>query len=167
MLRWQVIPIALLSCVGCADRDPLPDAPRSPAPVMVESQAVGCYEHVPGERPMRHLPPWEMPRTFYLTNDLHGYLTNDRWGAVATHGRPVALRWVRHVDSYRATGIWLLERPNTIHIRLQGLWVTLRRGSSDEVWRGQPTKWSNDGTTTPGVDVSVRRVSDSDCDSFR
>jgi hypothetical protein len=110
---------------------------------------------------MSHLAPWETPRTFYLTNDVRQ--------VIPTYGRMVAWRWVR--EARTSWGEWRLEGFNTIRIRWSagetGVSVTLRRDPTDGVWRGQPTKWSDDGTTSPGVDVSVRRVFDSDCDSFR
>jgi hypothetical protein len=134
-----LVALALLFSLSCrAEAPPAPPPPPPPEIILTDSQVMGCYEHVPGHRPMSHVAPWEMPGTFYLTNDISGHLTNDRWGAVATHGRTLPLRWVRQADTYRATGFWLLERPNTIHIRWtprgeQGLWVTLRRGSTDDV----------------------------------
>jgi hypothetical protein len=163
---------ACLLCASCTSQDSLPDIPRPLPPVIVEGEAVGCYEHIPGDRPLRHIPPWETPRTFYLTNHIQGYLTDDRLGAVATYGRTLPLRWVRQTEAYRAKGSWLLERPNTTHIRWtptgeQGVWVTLRRDLTEEVWRGRPTTWHYDGTTRDGVDVAVRRLSDQSCDFLR
>jgi hypothetical protein len=154
---FHVFLSASLLRVGCASEEPLPDPPRSSAPVILESQAVGCYEHIPGERQIRHVPPWETPRIFYLTND-----------AQATYGQMKTLRWVRQANSYNARGSWRLERPNTIRIMWttgdHGVSVTLQRGSTDEVWRGRPTKWTEMEPPVRGLDVLVRRVSDRVCD---
>jgi hypothetical protein len=158
VLRWQVAPIAFLFCVGCADRNSLPDAPRPPTPVTTESQVVGCYQHIPGERPMSHVAPWDMPRTFYLTA-----------GPFPSYEKTLTLWWVKQASVYRGSGHWRLTGLNTIEIvwstGFQGVRATLRRGSTDDVWRGRTVPFSDDGIAAAGVDVSVRSVEDSDCDS--
>ena len=161
MSRSLACLLAPLFCVSCVSRDALPDIPEPPAPVTMESQVVGCYSQVGPYWSIRYDAPWEAPRTFYLTDRLLS-------GAVEIDGRIVAHRWVTQAHAYRASAHWRLEGVNTIYLTwttgFQGVWVRLRRGSTDEVWHGRSVPFSDDGTAPAGVEIAVSRISDDRCD---
>ena len=119
---------------------------------------MGCYERIATGWSIRFAAPSETPRTFYLTNTLHGVV--DLAG--------VTPRGVRQADAYRASGSWRLESLDTIQVAwatgFQGVAGTLRRGATEGVWRGRTVPFSDDGIVPLGDDVSVRRVSDQSCD---
>jgi hypothetical protein len=141
----------------------LPDAPPPPAPWTGDRELIGCYERgVPARAALRpgDAAVWELPPTFYLSPELQGL--------VPLEGKTVPLWWIRQGKDYRASGYWRVIGPNTILIAwstgFQGVEATLRRASTDEMWRGRSVPFSDDGTAPAGVEVAVRRISDDRCD---
>ena len=85
-------------------------------------------------------------------------------------GVPVPLRRVRQTEGYPGEGFWRQLDAETIQVRwtngFQHLRVTLRLGSTDEVWRGSAV-YTDDGPTPRGAFLSLRRVNDSACAGLR
>ena len=81
---------------------------------------MGCYQQAE-QAPVAPRPPWEPPRSFYLTGDLRiVYLAECRLELLRnrrTDCRPTAWRRVRQADNYRADGSWQLTDQNTVDIR--------------------------------------------------
>jgi hypothetical protein len=59
---------------------------------------------------------------------------------------------------------WQLTNQNTIQVSWNDIQATLRRGSTDDLWRGKMESSSDDGRVYPGPGISVRRVDDAVCD---
>lgn len=155
---------ALVCSISCGSEviPPLPPPPPSlPSPV---DRLVGCYETTSDRPspPSRYGAPWELPRAFYLEEEVYKIIHID--------GRPVALRRVRQTESYRVEGFWRLTDPETIQVRwtngFEDLRATLRLGSTDEVWRGS-TVYTDAGPTPRAAILSVRRVSNAACAGSR
>ena len=136
---------------------------------------MGCYQQAE-QAPVAPRPPWEPPRSFYLTGDLRiVYLADCRLELLRnrrTDCRPTAWRRARQADNYRADGSWQLTDQNTVDISwstvFHGIHVTLRRGSTDDLWRGRTEPFSDGGSTVPpGREISVRRVTDAMCEPNR
>jgi hypothetical protein len=155
--------LALVSSVSCGDAEGLPDLPPPPpGPVVAERQVVGCYEYAPGKSawpPVRYVAPWELPRRFYLTGDLHTVVVSDR--------RTAVLWKVEQTDSCRGVGTWQLIGHDTIVVAwsndFEGVRVTLGRSSGRGSWQGRTEPFSETGVVVPGRPVMVRRVRDAAC----
>jgi hypothetical protein len=162
-----LVALAVVFTVRCswAEAPPAPPPPSAKQRLLAEAQRVlrdthvpGCYEHVPPERSgpqFRHAAPWQPPERFYLSTDF----TTDPPGDGAK---------VMRADSYRASGTWRRLDDNTIEVSwstdFAGVRVTLRRSSTDGLWRGRTQPFSDDGLAPPGTEISVRRVSDVPCE---
>jgi hypothetical protein len=164
VLGWRcVFLVALSLCVGCApDPGSLPDTPPPPAPWTGDRDIIGCYERGVPARTLRpgNAAVWELPPTFYLSPELQGL--------ASLEGKTVPLWWIRQGKDYRASGHWKVIGPNTISIAwstgFQGVEATLRRASTDDMWRGWSVPFADDGTAPARLGVTVRRVSDAHCD---
>ena len=149
--------LGVLFTFGCS-RVEAPPAPPPPPPdlILTDSQIAGCYERVPAATGEPRAP-WEPPAWFFLSNEKD----------VRPEGNPPRGHKVTQPANYRAAGHW--ERTGNTTIRVtwttdyHGIRVTLRRGSTDGLWRGRTEPFSDDGLAPPGTDISVRRVSEA-CD---
>ena len=153
--------LALLFSVSCS-RVEAPPAPPPPPPdlVLTDNQVAGCYERLPAEREQPS-GPWEPPARFFLTNETD----------VGPAGNPPRGRKVTQAASYRAWGRWELTDNTAIRVtwtnESDGIRATLRRSSTDGLWRGRTEPFSDGGLAPPGTEISVRRVSDARCDLKR
>jgi hypothetical protein len=167
-IRRLAVALTILCSMGCVDQDSaLPVPPSPPAPIVSVPQVVGCYRHTEQSLIFAR-PPWSPPRTFYLTGELVAVTLLDCWSVPpwsAGDCRPVA-RWkARRADNYPAYyGTWQLTNQNTIQVSWNDIQATLRRGSTDDLWRGKMESSSDDGRVYPGPGISVRRVDDAVCD---
>ena len=86
----------------------------------------------------------------------------DRWAIHPEAGRSSKRlateprgRWER-TENTAARVIWTNE--------YKGIRLTLRRSSTDGLWRGRTEPFSDDGLAPPGTEISVRRISDAACE---
>lgn len=149
---------ALLFFVSCSRVEaPPPPLPPPPDLILTDSQVVGCYERVPAGRG-EPSAPWEPPARFFLSNERD----------VRPVGNPPRGRKVIQAASYRGWGRW--ERTENTAVRViwtneyKGIRLTLRRSSTDGLWRGRTEPFSDDGLAPPGTEISVRRISDAACE---